>query len=297
MRNAITELLANVREIVGKGLTISQKRATLIKPEKPQIFSLFYFPEKNMLKSLIKSLVSAAGYEITAKNVITGLGVDPLYDINKVLSDSQYNCHLTSQSIGTIFDIGANVGQTAIKFAKKFPNSKIHSFEPIQKTFEELQANVQTYKNIHPSCLGFGQKKEKKEIYIYSKSVLASCISESPVMSSKNSCDVVTLELETIDAYCQKNQISSIDILKVDTEGFDFEVIQGAQKLLENKAINFIYFEFFYVGNDHSSKLGGRLIDVHNFLVPFGYRPVSFYTDFIHNKHIAGCYNALYMRW
>ncbi|WP_368011777.1 FkbM family methyltransferase [Laspinema palackyanum] len=205
MRNAITELLANVREIVGKGLTISQKRATLIKPEKPQIFSLFYFPEKNMLKSLIKSLVSAAGYQITAKNAITGLGVDPLYDINQILSDSQYNSHLTRQSIDTIFDIGANVGQTAIKVAKKFPTSTVYSFEPVQKTFKELKANVQPYKNIHPYCLGFGKKNEKKEIYIYSKSVLASCISESPVMSSKNSCDVVTLELETIDAYCHKN--------------------------------------------------------------------------------------------
>ncbi|WP_254563343.1 FkbM family methyltransferase [Oscillatoria sp. HE19RPO] len=250
-----------------------------------------------MLKSLIKSLVLAAGYQITAKNVITGLGVDPLSDINKILSDPHYNSHLTRPSIHTIFDIGANVGQTAIKFSKKFTTSEIYCFEPVQKTFKELQANVKPYKNIHPYCLGFGKRHETKEIYIYSKSVLASCIAESPVISSRKSCDVATLELETIDAYCQKHQISSIDILKVDTEGFDFEVIQGAQQLLENKRINFIYFEFFYVGNDHSSKLGGRLIDIHNFLLPFGYRPVSFYTDFIHQKHIAGCYNALYMRW
>ncbi|AFY81364.1 FkbM family methyltransferase [Oscillatoria acuminata] len=250
-----------------------------------------------MLKSLIKSLVSAAGYQIVAKNVITGLGVDPFCDINKILSDSEYNSHLIRQSIDIIFDIGANIGQTSIKLAKKFPNSEIHCFEPVQKTFEELEANVKPYKNIHPYCLGFGKKKEKKEIYIYSKSVLASCIPKSPVISSRKSCAVATLELETIDDYCHKHQISSIDLLKVDTEGFDFEVIQGAQELIENKRINFIYFEFFYVGNDHSTKLGGRLIDVHNFLVPCGYRPVSFYTDFIHNKHIAGCYNALYMRW
>ncbi len=242
-------------------------------------------------------MASAAGYQITPKNGTTGMGVDPLSDIKKLLSNSNYNCRLTRQSIDIIFDIGANVGQTAIKLSKAFPHAEIYSFEPVQKTFKDLQANVKHYKNIHPYCLGFGKQNEQKEIYIYSKSLLSSCIPESPVMSSRKSCGVATLELETIDAYCHKHQISSIDLLKVDTEGFDFEVIQGAQELLKNKQINFIYFEFFYVGNDHPSKLGGRLMDVHNFLLPFGYRPVSFYTDFIHHAHIAGCYNALYMRW
>lgn len=249
-----------------------------------------------MLKELIKSLASAAGYQIIAKNGTTGMGADPVSDIKKLLSHSDFNCRLTRQSIDIIFDVGANVGQTAIKFAKAFPDSEIYSFEPVKQTFEQLQAKVKPYKNIHPYCLGFGKKNEQKEIYIYSKSLLSSCIPESPIRSSRKSCDVATLQLETIDAYCQKHQISSIDLLKVDTEGFDFEVIQGAQELIKNKQINFIYFEFFYVGNDHPSKLGGRLIDVHNFLLPLGYRPVCFYTDFIYHANIAGCYNALYMR-
>jgi hypothetical protein len=38
--------------------------------------------------------------------------------------------------ISTIFDVGANVGQSALKFQEAFPRARIHSFEPVSATYK-----------------------------------------------------------------------------------------------------------------------------------------------------------------
>lgn len=48
----------------------------------------------------------------------------------------------------------------------------------------------------------------------------------------------------TIDAYCLHNNISTIDYLKIDVEGHEFKVLQGAQRLLGSRAIRYVQFEF-----------------------------------------------------
>ena len=45
-----------------------------------------------------------------------------------------------------ILDIGANVGQTIIKYQKLFPKAEIHSFEPIPEVFENLKKGLKILK-------------------------------------------------------------------------------------------------------------------------------------------------------
>jgi len=247
-----------------------------------------------VLKELIKLAFSVFGYQIVYDR---RFGIDHIKDIKHILSNAEANVHLHKKSVEIIFDVGANIGQTATAYAKAFPGSEIYCFEPIQETFDQLEQNVKKYKNIHTFCKGLGKVNEDKDIYVYSMGVLASCVLESPLLSSKDSVNKATIKLESIDSFCLRKNIQSIDLLKVDTEGFDFDVIQGAEKLLQQQMINFIYFEFFYIGDDNVENSGGRLIDIHNYLTKFNYRPVTTYTDLILWHRGAGAYNALYMRW
>ncbi len=247
-----------------------------------------------MLKKLIKSSLKKMGYQLISKS---RLGVDYILDIECVLSDSNLSDHLPHHKNNIIFDVGANTGQSSLKFLLSYPAANIYAFEPIETTFHELKSNVSNFSNIYPFQIGLGDKAEKKDIYIYEHSVLSSCIPKSPITSSDNNIKSIRIEVDTLDRFCLERNIDYIDLLKIDTEGFDLNVLQGAEGLLKKQAVSFIYFEFFRVDRDNDETHGGRLIDIHNYLTNFGLRPIAFYTDFIHHKHTAGVYNALYMKW
>jgi FkbM family methyltransferase len=247
-----------------------------------------------MLKQLIQSNLVKLGYQLISKY---RYGADYVLDIMHVLEDKQLSAHLNFGKNNIVFDVGANTGQSSLKFLKTYPDSKIYAFEPIPATFTELKANVSSFPNVNIYQLGLGDKVEKKEIYLYRDSVLSSCVSNSPWRSADDSIGSITLEIDTLDRFCLEQQIDYIDLLKVDTEGFDLNVLKGAQGFLERQAIDFIYFEFYRVDRDNDDTTGGRLVDIHNYLMNFCYRPVAFYTDYVHHDRTAGVYNALYMKW
>ena len=67
--------------------------------------------------------------------------------------------------------------------------------------------------------------------------------------------------MTSLDNYIYQNKIQFIDILKIDTEGFEFEVLKGVTKNF--KKIKFIYFEHHY---DDMIKKNYTFSDIHNLL-------------------------------
>ena len=51
------------------------------------------------------------------------------------------------------------------------------------------------------------------------------------------------VNIKTIDGYCELHEISRIDILKSDTQGFDLEVLKGASGLFDRHCIHLVYLE------------------------------------------------------
>ena len=54
----------------------------------------------------------------------------------------------------------------------------------------------------------------------------------------------IQVRCTTVDSFCSERGVKQIDVLKIDTEGFDFEVLIGARSMLAQQAIKFISFEF-----------------------------------------------------
>jgi len=52
------------------------------------------------------------------------------------------------------------------------------------------------------------------------------------------------IEMSTIDSFCDKKNISLITLLKIDTEGHEYQVLQGAKRMLTEHRIQAIHFEF-----------------------------------------------------
>jgi hypothetical protein len=90
--------------------------------------------------------------------------------------------------------------------------------------------------------------------------------------------------------------IERINLLKIDTEGFDLQVLEGAQESLRDGRIDFIYLEFNTVLPKEGTA-GGALAPLASFLQPFRFNLVSTYTDhLVTTGEFFSGFNALFAR-
>lgn len=124
------------------------------------------------------------------------------------------------------FDIGANYGVYSFYLSKKFPNSKIYSFEPYSRSFYILRKIKKRFnlQNIFPKRLALGNKNEKMKIWVHD-------FEDAMATISKNKGeDVVMVKL---DDFVKKNKINKIDFIKIDVEGFEKNIIDGGMKTIK----------------------------------------------------------------
>ena len=139
-----------------------------------------------------------------------------------------------------LFDVGANVGNYTKDLIEYFPNGEIHSFEPIPQTFEKLNSIKLKKGKLNP--LGLGNKTEKIKMFYYPDAPTFSSQSEVTNQIFKNK--EIEVDFIRLDEYCQKHQIHQIDFIKIDVEGFEMNVFEGAKKYLSQNKIHIIQFEF-----------------------------------------------------
>jgi FkbM family methyltransferase len=182
-------------------------------------------------------------------------GFDFYFDLRKFRSDYRPK---------VVFDVGANIGQTVTKWNKYFPNVEYHCFEPVSSTMAELKQNTARLSNIHYHQCALGTEKKETQIALFDDSSLNS------FLDSFKETDVKTesVQIDVLDEFCRKNSIKYIDVLKIDTEGFDLEVLKGATSMLESNSITFIQVE---AGMNPYNKLHVPLQEFVDYLAPLGY--------------------------
>jgi len=180
---------------------------------------------------LREKLIDLSGYWIYRKRALP-IGVDFFHDLKKIFSSNEI----------TIFDVGANVGITTLRFRKQFENSIIYSFEPVNKTFSVLQRKVQLLDKVYCFKLALGEKIETVEIKTFEEdwSVLNSLKPEAQNNANEQS-EAVTVV--TGDSFCFDHKINHIDLLKIDTEGYELKVLQGFEKMIREERVKAIYCE------------------------------------------------------
>ena len=146
------------------------------------------------------------------------------------------------------FDVGANVGKYSISLVHNLILQKVYSFEPNPITFQKLKNNTKSYDNIQIINMGLGNKPSKKEIYTYKDELTTEHASLYKTVLTelhhKADIDSIFVEISTIDSFCFMEKIDHIDFLKIDTEGHEFAVLEGAKDMLKNNKIKIIQFEF-----------------------------------------------------
>ena len=152
-----------------------------------------------------------------------------------------------------IFDVGANEGNYVLALdkimqdnSKTAPlNYQIHCFEPVKKTFSELESAVAGSKHIQLNHFGLSAAKETGHVFVpENSSVLSSNFQQHITSKQLSSFTQEQINLDTLDNYCRQNNILHINYLKIDVEGFELNVLKGAAEMLGKGAVDHIQFEF-----------------------------------------------------
>tara|TARA_Y100000590_G_scaffold262476_1_gene294536 strand:- start:1059 stop:1790 length:732 start_codon:yes stop_codon:yes gene_type:complete len=181
-------------------------------------------------------------------------------------------------------DVGTHKGETIDFFLDNFNIKKIYCCEPNAEVFSELN-NKKKYQDekIKLFNLGLGQLNEEKQLsilrdsssstlnpfnenskYFKRKKKILNYFSYSDEYISKK--ELVKI-LKTSD-FINQNQIKDIDVLKIDTEGYEYKILKGINND-QFKFIKFIYFEHHY---DLMLNKGYKFRDINDFLVEKGFK-------------------------
>jgi FkbM family methyltransferase len=184
-----------------------------------------------------------------------------------------------------VFDVGAYTGDTVELFRRVLPDCEIHAFEPSPSTFLKLEEAAGDLERVHLVNAGVGstpgtsvlienEHRNMSSLLRPSKTVWGRVLVETPV-------DVITL-----DAYAARSGVERVDVLKTDTQGYDFEVLRGASGLIESGRVRLVHTEIIF-----SEMYEGipPFDELYRFLRERGFRLVGFYNTAWQGQRASWC--------
>ena len=222
------------------------------------------------MKEQIQNLLNYFGYKVMKHNSEDKYNLD---HASKILTQSK-------QPI--IFDIGANVGQSVIRYNKIFEKPIIHTFEPQKKEIDVLKEKFKHNQNIIINNLAVGKKNENLEFYTYARRRASSLLKlkknskwlsekleQTKTKNESFNLDTFTTKVITLDDYVKNHNIEKIDILKIDTQGYEDKVLEGAENLIKESKIKIIELEIIF-SEIYEKSL--QIYDIEKNLIPHDYK-------------------------
>jgi len=176
---------------------------------------------------------------------LRGMGIFN-YETDRLSGEKWFLETFCKGKLKVALDVGGNVGHYAEMIVQHNPGVRVFSFEPHPTTFKTLSASADKlgYKAMN---LALGGEQGFIDLYDYAAvdgsqhaSVYQGVIED--VHGSKSVRHRVSMT--TLDAFMAEHGIDRVDLLKIDTEGNEYQVLKGAPSALDRGAIELIHFEF-----------------------------------------------------
>jgi len=165
-----------------------------------------------------------------------------------------------------VFDVGANVGDWTALALSNNPAIRVHCFEPSMATFQHLQARS-FGEQVSLNHVGLSDSAGEVTMHLFAPEAGTNSLYRREGLDIAQA-QVEQVRLDTLDAYCQRQAVNQIDLLKLDVEGHELMVLKGATQLLAQDGIRRIQFE--YGGTFIDARI--LLKDMVELLLPYGYR-------------------------
>jgi FkbM family methyltransferase len=164
-----------------------------------------------------------------------------------------------------IIDGGANVGDYSMISNKIMPDCKIYAFEPVEATFQQFLTNIKDLQNIVPIKKGLFKENCELEINLFDSNEHSSLYDIDGIANISDHKQ--TIGLIRGDDFIKDNNIASIDFLKLDIEGAEYDALLGFENAIKGGIVKLVQFEYGYI-NISTKKL---LIDFYTFFEANGY--------------------------
>lgn len=189
-----------------------------------------------------------------------------------------------------IFDVGANRGDVTNSYLNLFPKAVIHAFEPTTEFFETFQNRFVGNSMVKSNLLALSDRSGTADFYINNSGDTNSLLPSLTIgANSDRSCknkEIIKVPVVKLDDYCLTTNVSSIDILKMDTQGSELAILRGAERLLSENNIKLIYTEAYCKPQYVNQPL---LYDIAKYLMQFGYCLEGIYDTYYNEKFMLWC--------
>ena len=225
---------------------------------------------KRIMQKKVKAFLTYLGYQVNKKSRMWSNSFNAQQELIKGLH--RHNI--------TIFDVGANKGQTAEKYHGKFPNAEIYCFEPFPDSVISLKKKFCNDARVHIVPKAVSEKSGRTTFYVNeldeTNSLLPRPISDRRYYPKKAELkNTIEVEVIALDDFISDNDIKVVDILKFDIQGGELMALNGARNLLKTGGVLLIYTEIMFIPHYEGSPL---FHEIWSFLVSYGYSLFDIYN-------------------
>jgi FkbM family methyltransferase len=210
----------------------------------------------------------------------SGRGISSLLEKGASVASTQilHNCKHYIPQVNTLLDAGANQGQFALAASHFYPDSRIHSFEPLPEVYHLLQQNTRRVKGIHTYNYALGSTTGTmvfySNAYSHASSALEMSALQQNLIPGTAIVEQIIVEVKRLDDLMHDITLTPPVLLKMDVQGFEKEILKGAADCLHQ--IDYLLFEASFV----PMYSGEPLFDeMHSFVKELGFEfiaPVGF---------------------
>jgi FkbM family methyltransferase len=153
--------------------------------------------------------------------------------------DSKFLKHL--KDINTIIEVGARYGDETIELSKNFKNSKVYSFECNPLTIQICKNNLENLENIFFYDFALGDKDEILPFYSYHLDNDGASSLYKRIDFDETQIFTGNIIVKKLVDFVKKENIVCIDFLCMDCQGYELNVLKGAEDFIKN--IRYIIME------------------------------------------------------
>lgn len=158
-----------------------------------------------------------------------GLGLKNLADY---IEQRQSLLGLINLDIRTVLDVGANKGLSARDTLRVFPDARVYCIEPIPALCDSIEQWSRTHAGaVTVKNLALSRAPGESTLYVDKRNDIWSTFVEPPPEKAAQ-YDQMTVRVDTLDHLAEEMDLVDDVFVKIDTEGWDLEVIRGGAETL-----------------------------------------------------------------